>query len=224
MGLLMKLNPTLPTQIAVKAIVFDMDGTLCIPQTWMFRAMREAVGHHDPQVDILTFVDNLPSQRLRDEANLQIQKVEARAMAEMKPQPGLITLLEYLTRKGVDTSICTRNLITPVRHLISNFVPAEHDRFHHILTREFRPTKPNPDPLLHIAQLLKISPANMIMVGDSYDDMECGAAAGCATILVRNDTNGALLETRGHLIDAVVYDLADIIQLLERGFSKKVRT
>ncbi|SCU79926.1 LADA_0B04060g1_1 [Lachancea dasiensis] len=220
MSSLMKLKPVLPTQLAVKAIVFDMDGTLCKPQKWMF-TMREAIGLKDPQIDILTFVDSLPTASLREEANLNIKKVEALAMAEMEPQPGLMALMEFLTEHGVTTSICTRNLITPVRHLISNFIPVEHDRFLHILTRDFRPTKPNPDPLLHISERLNISPSNMIMVGDSYDDMECGASAGCATILVRNDSNGSLLETHGHLIDAVVTDLAEIIMLLNSGFERR---
>ncbi|SCU95006.1 LAME_0F10308g1_1 [Lachancea meyersii CBS 8951] len=223
MSAFMKLKPTLPVHNAVKAIVFDMDGTLSVPQTWMFKAMRDAIGLRDPHMDILTFVDELPSQKLRDEANMQIKNVEARAMAEMQPQPGLVALLKYLTVHGVSTSICTRNLIKPVRHLILKFVPEECDRFDHILTREFRPTKPSPDPLLHIAGQLDIKPKNMIMVGDSYDDMACGRAAGCATILVRNETNGALFETWGHLIDAAVQDLAEIIDLVENGFSKRDR-
>ena len=59
------------------------------------------------------------------------------------------------------------------------------------------------------------------MVGDSYDDVECGAAAGAGTILVRSATNGGLLESRADLIDASVHDLSEIIELLERGFEKK---
>ncbi|SCU83871.1 LAFA_0D06392g1_1 [Lachancea sp. 'fantastica'] len=220
MSVMMKLRPSLPGQTAVKAIVFDMDGTLCLPQSWMFKAMRDAIGLHDAQVDILTYIDELPSKKLQDEANLKIKNVEARAMAEMKPQPGLLKLLRFLALHNVSTGICTRNLMTAVRHLIAKFVPPELDRFHHILTREFRPTKPSPDPLLHIAAHLRIRPENMVMVGDSWDDMECGRAAGCATILVRNNTNGILLEKRGHLIDAAVDDLAEIIGLLEKGVTK----
>ncbi|CAR24411.1 putative haloacid dehalogenase-like hydrolase [Lachancea thermotolerans CBS 6340] len=221
MAQLMKLRPTAKSHIAVKAIVFDMDGTLSIPQPWMFGAMREAIGLTDPKMDILTFVDQLPSKQLKDDANEQLKAVEARAMAEMQPQPGLLPLLEYLTAHEISTSICTRNLIKPVRHLIASFVPDEHQRFAHILTRDFRPTKPDPAPLLHISEQLGIAPENMVMVGDSYDDVECGAAAGAGTILVRSATNGGLLESRADLIDASVHDLSEIIELLERGFEKK---
>lgn len=171
-------------------------------------------------MDILTYVDQLGTSELQHEANEKLKMVEAQAMAEMKPQAGLVTLLEYLTREKVSTNICTRNLIKPVEHLISQFVPEEHNRFKHILTREFRPTKPNPAPLLHIAEQLGIEPENMVMVGDSYDDMECGAAAGCGTILVRNKLNGVLLETHGEMIDVAVDDLGEIVDLLEGGFSR----
>ncbi|CUS21847.1 LAQU0S04e02168g1_1 [Lachancea quebecensis] len=218
---LMKLRPTSKSHTAIKAVVFDMDGTLSIPQPWMFGAMRKAIGLTDPKTDILTYVDQLPSRELQAEANEQLKAVEARAMAEMRPQPGLLPLLEYLTAHEVSTSICTRNLIAPVRHLIASFVPDEHQRFAHIVTREFRPTKPDPAPLLHISEQLGIAPENMVMVGDSHDDVECGAAAGAATILVRSATNGHLLESRADLIDASVEDLSEIIELLEAGFEKK---
>lgn len=67
--------------------------------------MREAIGLTDPKMDILTFVDQLPSKQLKDDANEQLKAVEARAMAEMQPQPGLLPLLEYLTAHEISTSI-----------------------------------------------------------------------------------------------------------------------
>lgn len=30
------LNPTEKGDIPIKGVIFDMDGTLCLPQTWMF--------------------------------------------------------------------------------------------------------------------------------------------------------------------------------------------
>lgn len=35
-GVRMTLNPLKAGDVIVKGIIFDMDGTLCQPQTWMF--------------------------------------------------------------------------------------------------------------------------------------------------------------------------------------------
>lgn len=72
---------------------------------------------------------------------------------------------------------------------------------HPIVTREFRPPKPSPAGILHIAKswgVVKESdivdnkpvarvPIPMIMVGDSIDDMISGHEAGAATVLLRSE-------------------------------------
>lgn len=200
----------------IKAVVFDMDGTLCLPQPWMFPAMRNAIGVNDKSIDILTFIDSLPSALERDEAHRGIEAVEAEAMALMKPQPGLLELMEYLTMKCISKSICTRNLQPPVNYLISKFIPTAFNKFDYILTREFRPTKPNPDPILYIAKQLSLHPKEVVMVGDSYDDMKSGRHAGCITILLKNHVNGYLLDKHADLIDITVDDLADIVAIFKQ--------
>lgn len=197
----------------IKAVVFDMDGTLCLPQPWMFPAMRQAVGLESKSIDILTFIEQLPTALEREEAHRRVEAVEAQAMAEMKPQPGLTELMRYLTHSKISKNICTRNLQPPVDYLINRYIPAEYSAFDYILTREFRPTKPNPHPILFIANQLSLSPSEMIMVGDSFDDMKSGRLAGSMTILLKNHVNSSLLETHRDLIDLVVDDLSEIVTL-----------
>ncbi|QLQ78233.1 hypothetical protein HG537_0A04800 [Torulaspora globosa] len=201
---------------SIKAIIFDMDGTLCLPQPWMFPAMRQAVGLQDPSVDILTFIEALPTPVERLEAHRRIQQVESQAMAEMQPQPGLVTLMRFLTINGISKSICTRNLREPVDYLIDRFLPAEYSNFDYILTREFKPTKPSGDPLLHIARSLGIEPANIAMIGDSRDDMLSARAAGCQTVFVHHASNASLLasDEDSQMIDFVVSDLTQLVTLL----------
>ncbi|SCU93467.1 LAMI_0E14466g1_1 [Lachancea mirantina] len=206
---------------AVKAVVFDMDGTLCLPQAWMFLAMREALGIQDSPIDILAYIDTLKSVEKRREAEARVANVERKAMAEMQPQPGLAKLMQFLAENNVSKNICTRNLIDPVNHLLASFVPRDHAVFDVILTRAFRPTKPHPDPLLHIARALGVHSHELVMVGDSFDDMASGRAAGCATILVKSEHNAKLLQTRPELVDAAVDDLEEIIRLLQDGFETR---
>lgn len=195
---------------------------LTIGVIFKIAAMREAVGLHNSSIDILTFIDSLPSQEAQAEAHHKVRQIENQAMKEMRPQPGMVQLMEFLTLNHVSKTICTRNLLMPVEHLISNFIPHEHSQFEQIVTRDFKPTKPDPAPLLHIAKTLNVEPSSILMIGDSYDDMMSGNSAGCATILLKNDVNKYLLDSHKEIIDAHVHDLTEVIDLIENGIEKSI--
>jgi len=59
-----------------------LDGTLCLPQNWMFGAMRAVLGV-DKKADVLEFIRSLPSLEAKKEAQSKIEKVEEDAMNEM---------------------------------------------------------------------------------------------------------------------------------------------
>lgn len=88
-------------------------------------------------------------------------------------------------------------LSTPVNRLLSTFLP--NSLFSPIITREFRPPKPHPAGILHIAERwdLENRADDLIMVGDSVDDMTAGFRAGAATVLLVNEVN-AHLATHEH--------------------------
>ncbi|CDO94228.1 unnamed protein product [Kluyveromyces dobzhanskii CBS 2104] len=172
------------------------------------------VGCLHTSTDILTYIENLPTPEERVEAHDKIEAVERKAMDEMVPQSGISELFKFLHENNVSKSICTRNLIKPVSYLIDSFVPAELQEFKVIVTREFQPPKPKPDPLLHIAKQLNTKPSEMVMVGDSIDDMRSGADAGFITILLENDVNRHLTEDK-ELVHYSVNQLDDIVNLFE---------
>lgn len=90
---------------------------------------------------------------------------------------------------------------TPVNHLLTKHLPNHIESFHPIITREFRPPKPSPGGILHIAKSWGIisdadvvdhkpvakKPIPLIMVGDSIDDIIAGHEAGAATVLLRSE-------------------------------------
>ncbi|SMN18127.1 similar to Saccharomyces cerevisiae YOR131C Putative protein of unknown function [Maudiozyma saulgeensis] len=201
---------------SIKALVFDMDGTLCLPQPWMFPAMRKAIGLEDKSIDILKFIDDMPTEVQRAKAREAIHGVEEQAMIEMEPQPGLRELMGYLTTHSYSKSICTRNVITPVNYFVSKFIPVGFNLFDYSVTRDFRPTKPYPDPLLYISRELGIDASEMMMVGDSMDDMRSGRSAGCITILLKNHVNGHIMTDHKDLVDYPIDNLSEIITILEK--------
>jgi len=202
----------------LKGIVFDVDGTLCEPQTYMFAQMRAAVSIPKGS-DILDHIYALPVNE-QEEAMEKIRAVERAAMAAQSPQPGLVKLMSYLESKNIPKGICTRNFSTPVSHLLEKFLAGK--EFSPIVTRDFRPPKPDPAGILHIAKSwgLENGGANLIMVGDSIDDMTAGYRAGAATVLLVNEVN-AHLATHEHT-DLCIRRLDELIEVLEEGFIGKI--
>ncbi|KAJ5640640.1 hypothetical protein N7528_000265 [Penicillium herquei] len=200
----------------LKGIVFDVDGTLCLPQHHMFTEMREALGI-DLSMDILHHINSLPLEE-RATAVAKIQAVERRAMIDQQPQPGLVQLMEYLETRGLKRALCTRNFEAPVKYLLQNWLP-EHT-FLPIVTRDTPDVIPKPDPagILHIAEQwgLVNRAENLIMVGDSIDDMTSGHKAGAATVLILNEKN-IHLKAHPHT-DLCISRLDDLINILEKGF------
>lgn len=123
----------------------------------MFSEMRSALGISKSQ-DILEHVYSLPTPERQHQAMETIRDIERRAMAQQVAQPGLAQLMAYLDERGVRKGICTRNFDTPVHSLLGKFL--EGSVFAPIVTREFRPPKPDPAGILHIARswgLLRVS-------------------------------------------------------------------
>ncbi|EMC92379.1 hypothetical protein BAUCODRAFT_78047 [Baudoinia panamericana UAMH 10762] len=217
-------------EMQLKGIIFDMDGTLCEPQNHMFGEMRSAIGI-PKSVDILDHIHALPAEE-QDAAFAKIQAIERRAMADQVPQAGLVSLMEYLDERGIKKGICTRNFDTPVNHLLSNHLPGHINPFAPIITRSFRPPKPSPAALLHIAhawgitadaQVPETPPQDrllpLVMVGDSVDDMAAGYDAGALTVLLRSPGKEDL--ESDDRTDVVISRLDQLIGLLDSGLSSR---
>lgn len=194
---------------ALKAMIFDMDGTLTKPQNYMFKQMRTALNIEKSQ-DILKSIEELPRSE-QEGAHEKIRQIEREAMASMEPQDGLSTLMKYLNTTSLKKGICTRNFHEPTQYLLKTFL--KDCDISPVLTREFTPPKPSAEPLKHICEAWGIDPRQCIMVGDGADDLTSAREAGMDSILLCNDENQSLVES--HLPTYVVRDLSDIITLVQ---------
>lgn len=66
-------------------------------------------------------------------------------------------------------------------------------QFDIILTREFKPNKPHPAPILHCLKQWNLTPDEVIMIGDDDNDIHSGLACGTRTCLI-NDHNESSLQ------------------------------
>ena len=214
-------------ELSLEGIVFDMDGTLCEPQNYMFAEMRSAASI-PAEEDILDYIHSLPDTQQSD-AFAKIQAIERRAMANQVPQAGLVSLMEFLDRHGIRKGICTRNFDAPVTHLLEKHLPGHINPFAPIITRDFRPPKPSPAGILHIAHAwglvasARVMPEReklgLVMVGDSIDDMTAGHDAGALTVLLRS--KGKEYLERDERTDVVISRLDELIGLLEDGIQSR---
>lgn len=207
----------------IKGVIFDMDGTLTKPQTWMFGEMRRQVGVPD-NVDILVHLEALETADEKHEAEMKLRAIEEKAMREQEPTAGLLDAFETLHKLNIKTSICTRNVPKPVTDFCLKFLnhsdPFNPDNTEGlitgpIVTREFKPPKPAPEPILHICNSWGVDPKEVVMVGDSIDDMQAGFNAGCAIVLINHDDNHHVKSQIS--IDGVVTDLHELITALQNG-------
>ncbi len=155
-------------------------------------------------------------QAAQNDAQTAIRAIESAAMIKQEPQPGLHELISYLESRSVRMGLCTRNFDGPVMHLLQTFLPGK--TFAPIVTRDFRPPKPDPAGILHIAEQwgLEDGGKSLIMVGDSIDDMVAGHRAGAATVLLGTTETEHL---RGHYQAGLWIDrLDELIGRLEEGF------
>lgn len=92
------------------------------------------------------------------------------------------------------------------------------------LSREFRPYKPDPAPLLHICTTWDVQPNEVMMIGDSLkDDVACGKRAGAFTCLLDetgryNSPEYANVEFQP---DYKVSSLLEVCSLLDTKFDLK---
>lgn len=165
--------------------VFDMDGTLTVPQH-DFDGLRARLGL-PKGVDILSGIAAAPfADQLRLHAEVEAWEGEhaERAVASEDARQ----LLERL--QGRRLGVLTRNTRThalrtlQVCGLADFFDPAD------VLGRDSAPAKPDPGGVILLAKRWALHPARLVMVGDWIHDVEAGRRAGARTVWVDRRGHG----------------------------------
>ncbi|CAN7137528.1 unnamed protein product [Brassica rapa subsp. narinosa] len=218
-------NLTTKAKARLRGVVFDMDGTLTVPVIDFAAMYRSVLGEDEYKrikaespagIDILHYIESWSPDK-QQKAYEIIADYEQQGIDKLQIMPGAVELCSFLDSKKIKRGLITRN----VKKAIDIF----HQRFDVIfspaLGREFRPYKPNPDPLLHICSAWDIQPNEVMMVGDSLkDDIACGKGAGAFTCLL--DETGRYgpddFSVSGLHPDFKVDSLSKIQNILETNF------
>jgi HAD superfamily hydrolase (TIGR01509 family) len=158
----------------VRAVVFDMDGTL-IESDYDWPEIRRRLG-----VTGRSIIDDLNglSDPERTSRWAELEAIEREATGSARAKRGAGELLELLASHGLPTALVTNNSEANAHALLDRFGLD----FEVVLTRDSGLWKPSGAPLAEAIRRLGVAPEDCLAVGDSSYDLEAARAAGCGAV------------------------------------------
>ncbi len=177
----------------VKAVIFDLDGTL-VGFNLDYRTLRAEVRGYLVNVgvpaSVLSLKENIfemlekaelyvknsgksarVMEQLRSEALGIAEKYELEAAMSTGLLSGAVETLKMLKRMGLKIGLCTINSEKSASYILQRFKIAEF--FDATVTRDMvKQVKPNPEHLQAVLKALDVIPEESLVVGDSSADMQ----------------------------------------------------
>ncbi len=129
--------------------------------------------------------------------------------------PGVVEGLDFLQAAGYKLGCVTNKAAQFTIPILQDL--GIHDRFEIIVSGDtLAKKKPDPLPLLHVAEHLGVSPANSMMLGDSVSDVKAARAAGFQIVCMSYGYNHGV-DIREAKPDAVIDSMAELQGLMEKA-------
>jgi phosphoglycolate phosphatase len=182
----------------LRAVVFDLDGTLIDSKADIVAAATFALAAHGapPRTpdEIASFVGDGARELVARALGRSADWPEVTPVLETfltyyaehpathaRPMPGALATLDALA--SVPLALCTNKSRRVAGPLLDALDLTR--RFRVIVAGDDLPRrKPDPLPLLHIAERLGVPASTLVMVGDGVQDIQAGRAAGAFTVAV----------------------------------------
>ena len=164
------------TSVLPRTILFDMDGTLLVPDLDYPRIKAEMGIGPGPILESLSQLDDAR----RREAEAVLHRIEETSAQNSRLNDGCLDLLTWLAANALSTALITRN-----SRLSAQTVFRRHQlSMNIIITREDGPFKPSPIPLELACRRLGVKHDEAWMVGDGQHDIEAARAAGIRAVWI----------------------------------------
>lgn len=215
----------------VKAVIFDVDGTLIDSVDLHARAWHDVFLRYGVKTDFQEVRDQIGkggdklmkvflSKDQIDRFGKEIQAERAKLfmrkyLPQVKPFPALKDLFERLRKNGIKIAIASSakadelqayKKITGIGPYLAEDTSAD----------DVSNTKPDPDVFRSAQKKLGIDPSNVIAIGDTQYDAESAGQAGMATIgLLCGGSDPAKLRAAGCI--ALYRDPADLLKRFDNS-------
>jgi phosphoglycolate phosphatase len=190
----------------IRAVLFDMDGTLVDTLPDIAAAMNEALAEmrlqplsaerigvfigKGPRSLAMRVLDEQPSLDAAQRLGLvdaliagYVKHYEPRIGTAARAYPGVRDALVSLRSRGFQLAVVTNAMQHLAERVLARFDLL--DQFSLVLGGDrVARGKPDAGPLLEACRVLGVTPAEALMVGDSENDVIAARAAGCPVVVV----------------------------------------
>ncbi|MBR5259965.1 MAG: HAD-IA family hydrolase [Eggerthellaceae bacterium] len=181
----------------IKAVLFDLDGTLLDTQDLILASFRyattEVLGQKIPDELLLAKVGQPLEVQMcdfTDDPALQKELVDvyrdynhAVHDERVRAFDGVVEMLDWLADAGYRMGVVTSKRQALAQRGLDVCGLAKYMEF--VVAPDVFPIhKPDPAPVVHACELMGLDPAECLYVGDSPFDIAAGNGAGCETVAV----------------------------------------
>lgn len=215
----------------IKAVLFDLDGTLVDTAPdflWALNQIRESLGQDAlTESGIRTAISDGSAGLVRNTLGLSDDNPAFEPTRQLLLQhylkviglyaalyPGLANLLSHFDASGIAWGISTNKPSLYTNALLTQM--ALHSTPSTVVCPDHvSKPKPDPEPLLLNCQHLKLAPHEVVFVGDHIRDVQAGKAAGMRTIAAAWGYIDTPAEAERWNADTVCYKSEDLHQVIK---------
>ncbi len=206
----------------LKAILFDLDGTLANTDPLHFKIWQEILQTYNQEIDhpfYKTYISGRQNPQIIQDLIPQLSVQEGVELAEykearfreiavdLKPMAGLMEMLAWMETEGLKKAVVTNAPRENAEFMLEVLQLTERFEFV-VLGEEMIAGKPDPAPYQYALDRFQIQASEAIVFEDSPSGIRSGVAAGIETIGVASTHEPAVLKAIGASL--VIDDFNDL--------------
>ncbi len=210
----------------IRAVLFDLDGTLCDTEAYVLNAFNYALSSQGLRKVSIKVIAHYAGWPLHKVFRYVTGRKNVEALVKLyfnyqKKHPKLIMtypavkkVLAALAKKKIKLAVVTGSYRISAHNKLS---AAGITKYFHVIIAgdDDGDSKPSPAPYLRAAKLLKVKPSECLVVGDGASDIESGKRAGC--IVARAMYSYCASEPTRYKPDFKVNSLKEIAKIVQNN-------